>query len=96
MYELVLLEILAQPAVPSRGRHNPRAVKRKMSHFPTKARAAPAPRPVFDYAKHIRLVAPPDPLAEPAPRPARRRARAPAPPAARPAWQEHVAGRPAG
>jgi hypothetical protein len=58
MSELILIEILAVPAKPSRGRHHPRAVKRKMSNFPTKARAAPAPRQVFRCAAHIRVVAP--------------------------------------
>ena len=58
MIELVLIEILAVPAEQSRGRHNPRVVKRKMSNFPTRARAAPAPRHVFQYADHIRIVAP--------------------------------------
>jgi hypothetical protein len=41
MRELILVEIVAVPAERSRGRHNPRVVKRKMSSFPTKARAAP-------------------------------------------------------
>src|SRR3954453_22015537 len=49
MTELILIEIAAAPAERSRGRHNPRVVKRKMSNFPTKsrsaARAAPAPPP---------------------------------------------------
>jgi hypothetical protein len=60
MAEFILLEILAVPAERSRGRHNPRAVKRKMSNFPTRARAAPAPAPrqVFRYEDHIRIVAP--------------------------------------
>ena len=61
MSELVLIEILAVPAEQSRGRHNPRAVKRKMANFPTKARAAPIPHQVFRYADHIRVVAPPVP-----------------------------------
>ena len=74
MHELVLVEIIALPAERSRGRHNPRVVKRKMSGFPTKARAAPAPRPVFSYGDHIRVVAPAGP-------PERR---VPPPPAARP------------
>ena len=43
MVELILIEITAVPAERSRGRHNPRLVKRKMSRFPTKSRAAPAP-----------------------------------------------------
>ena len=59
MHELILLEIIAVPAERSRGRHNPRVVKRKMSSFPTKARATPAPSQVFRYAEHIRVVAPP-------------------------------------
>jgi hypothetical protein len=58
MIELILLEILALPAERRRGRHNPRVVKRKMSNFPTRARAAPATRHVFQYADHIRIVAP--------------------------------------
>ena len=58
MRELILVEILAAPAERSRGRHNPRVVKRKMSRFPTKARAAPAARQVICYRDHIRIVAP--------------------------------------
>lgn len=63
MHELVLAELLALPAERSRGRHNPRAVKRKMSNFPTKARAAPGPPPGqrFHYPGHVRIVAPPAP-----------------------------------
>jgi hypothetical protein len=41
MEQAILLEILVRPADQSRGRHNPRAVKRKMSNFPTRARAQP-------------------------------------------------------
>ena len=58
MQQLVLIEILAVPAEQRRGRHNPRVVKRKMSRFPTKARAAPSPRQVICYRDHIRIVAP--------------------------------------
>jgi hypothetical protein len=58
MVVLILVEIVALPAERSRGRHNPRAVKRKMSRFPTKARAAPAPRQRFRYEEHVRIVAP--------------------------------------
>jgi hypothetical protein len=58
MQQMVLIEILAVPAEQSRGRHNPRAVKRKMSSFPTKARAAPGTRQVIHYRDHIRIVAP--------------------------------------
>ena len=41
MEEAILFEIALLPADRSRGRHNPRAVKRKMSHFPTTSRAQP-------------------------------------------------------
>ena len=58
MVELIRLEIVAVPAEQSRGRHNPRVVKRKMSGFPTKARAAPAPRQVFCYEERVRIIAP--------------------------------------
>jgi hypothetical protein len=67
MTDLILIEILAVPAECSRGRHNPRVVKRKMSNFPTKARATPGsalPRP-FHYPDHIRVVAPPEPPSRP-------------------------------
>ena len=60
MHDLILIEIIALPAERSRGRHNPRVVKRKMSSFPTKARAAPGPPPGrrFQYRDHVRIVAP--------------------------------------
>jgi hypothetical protein len=58
MQQLVLIEILAVPAEQSRGRHNPRVVKRKMSGFPTKARAAPSTGQVIHHRDHIRIVAP--------------------------------------
>jgi len=60
MHELVLVEIIAVPAERSRGRHNPRVVERKMSGFPTKARAAPGPPPCrrFRYGDHVRIVTP--------------------------------------
>jgi hypothetical protein len=67
MHELILIEIIAVPAERSRGRHNPRVVKRKMSRFATKARAAPAPSRVFRYADHVRVVAPADAPADQAP-----------------------------
>jgi hypothetical protein len=54
----VLIEILAVPAERSQGRHNPRAVKRKMSHFKTKTRAAPATAQRFHYHDHISIVVP--------------------------------------
>lgn len=43
MAEQVLAEILEVRVVSSRGRRNPRAVKRKMSSYPTKHRANPIP-----------------------------------------------------
>ncbi|QRM32943.1 hypothetical protein [Microvirga sp. VF16] len=67
MTECVLIELIALPAEQSRGRHNPRVVKRKMSGFPTKARAAPAVTGRIIAADHIRIVAPPpDPVLLPA------------------------------
>ena len=41
----VLAEIAAKPSVKSRGKTNPRGVKRKMSGFPLRARDAPLNRP---------------------------------------------------
>ncbi len=96
MVELILVEIVAVPAERSRGRHHPRAVKRKMSGFPTKARAAPAPGRVCRYAEHIRVVAPAGAPAAPAPPPtatARKRPtkrRKVSAPLGRPCWLEHV------
>jgi hypothetical protein len=58
MVALILVEIVALPAERSRGRHNPRVVKRRMSNFPTKTRAAPASRQRFRYEEHVRIVAP--------------------------------------
>jgi hypothetical protein len=98
MRDVIVIEILAVPAEQSRGRHNPRVVKRKMSNFPTKARAAPPPRQVFRYDEHIRIVAPvlAAAIAPPrgeahrpatAPRPRRRIPRATGQPAA---WRAHV------
>lgn len=56
LHRAVLVEIVAVPAERSRGRHNPRVVKRKMSKFPTRARAAPGPRRHFRYPEHIVIV----------------------------------------
>jgi len=61
MQQMVLIEILAVPAEQSRGRHNPRAVKRKMGSFPTKSRAARGARQPLHYPDHIRIVAPEEP-----------------------------------
>ena len=94
MHELVLVEIIALPAERSRGRHNPRVVKRKMSGFPTKARAAPGPPSCrrFQYGDHVRIVAPAVAETDPAMAAPRRR-RACQPRAARHAfWLKHVRG----
>jgi hypothetical protein len=61
MVDLILLEIVSVPAERSRGRHNPRAVKRKMSNFPTKSRAAPSSTQRIHYDDHIRLLVPAHP-----------------------------------
>jgi hypothetical protein len=55
MEEAILIEITLKPADRSRGRHNPRAVKKKMSNFPTKSRAQPPPpsRQRLIYENHI-------------------------------------------
>ena len=99
MHELILIEILAVPAERSRGRHNPRVVKRKMSGFATKARAAPPSGQVFRYEEHIRIVAPvgspadqvPPPTARPGDRPKRRRpGEASAPNGRPPSWLQQV------
>jgi creatinine amidohydrolase/Fe(II)-dependent formamide hydrolase-like protein len=64
MTELILIEIAAVPAERSRGRHNPRVVKRKMSNFPTKSRSAAraAPAQCLRSDEHIVIVAPPEPV----------------------------------
>jgi hypothetical protein len=61
MLGIVLVEIRAVPADRSQGRHNPRVVKRKMSNFPTRSRAAPAGNCRFRYEDHIRIMAPAPP-----------------------------------
>ena len=58
MLTVILVEIRAVPADQSRGRHNPRVVKRKMSNFPTRSRAAPAGKSRFRYEDHIQIMAP--------------------------------------
>jgi hypothetical protein len=60
MTEVILIEIVAVPAEPSRGRHNPRVFKRKMSNFPTRNCCA-APYQSFRYDGHIVIVVPPEP-----------------------------------
>ena len=94
MTEVILIEILTVPAERSRGRHNPRVVKRKMSNFPTRSRcaASTAPSQRFRYDEHIVIVAPPE-LIAPA-TPGRKRATRTASPPARTShqtfWQGHV------
>jgi hypothetical protein len=67
MLAVVLIEIRSVPAERSRGRHNPRVVKRKMSGFPTRSRAAPACGDRFRYDEHIKVLPPAVPEAvEPA------------------------------
>lgn len=98
MVELILIEITALPAERSRGRHNPRVVKRKISSFPTKSRAAPAPPQLFRYDEHVRIVAPagpPEPsVAPPTTTPSetskRRSRNIPARAIRCPTWLEHV------
>jgi hypothetical protein len=67
MVEVILIEIVTVSAERSRGRHNPRVVKRKMSNFPTKSRTTPsgAVSQPFHYPDHICVVAPPEPPAHP-------------------------------
>ena len=54
MLAVVLIEIRSVPA--ERSRHNPRVVKRKMSGFPTRSRAAPACGGRFCYNEHIKVL----------------------------------------
>jgi hypothetical protein len=49
----VLEEILEERVVSSRGRRNPRGVKRKMSGYPLR-RNQPISPPIQDIEKHIR------------------------------------------
>jgi hypothetical protein len=55
MEEIILIEIALKPANRSRGRHNPRVVKKKMSSFPTKSCAQPPPpsQQRLIYENHI-------------------------------------------
>jgi hypothetical protein len=63
MVKWILIEILAEPAESSRGRHNPRVVKRKMSNFPSRSTARAAPSRRLRYDEHIVIGAPPEPIA---------------------------------
>jgi hypothetical protein len=66
MLALVFVEILSVPAGRSRGRHNPRVVKRKMSNFPTRSRATPVACGRLHYQDHVRIVPPAVPEPDPA------------------------------
>ena len=90
MQHLVLIEILAVPAEQSRGRHNPRAVKRKMSSFPTKARAAPSARQVIRYRDCIRIIPPAADQAHQAGPQPRTSPPTPVPPSQQASWRDHV------
>jgi hypothetical protein len=95
MVKWILIEILAEPAESSRGRHNPRVVKRKMSTFPSRSTARAAPSRSLRYDEHIVIVAPPEPIA-PAPMAGRQRAvpttrqTEPAQTSRQTFWQAHV------
>lgn len=65
---MILAEIRAVPAEQSRGRHNPRVVKRKMSNFPTRSRAIVTEYRRWSYEDHIHVLPPTD-LQAPAPLP---------------------------
>ena len=92
MHEMILIEIIGTPAEHRRGRHNPRVVKRKMSNFPTKARAGPSlTSPIVHASAQIRIVAPP--VEDTAPLPAALPQIASRPPGrtcGRPLWHQHV------
>ncbi len=51
----MLEEILDERVVSSRGRRNPRGVKRKMSSYPLRGDKL-AQAPIYDIAKHVRLI----------------------------------------
>ncbi len=55
LHEAVLEEILHERVVSSRGRRNPRGVKRKMSSYPLRG-DKPALGPIHDIAKHVRMI----------------------------------------
>lgn len=53
LHESLLLEILEERVSSSRGRHDPRAIKRKMSNYPTRHRQfIRRKRPRFSIAIH--------------------------------------------
>ena len=54
-HDRVLDEILRDPVVSSRGRRNPRGVKRKMSNFPLRPRHA-KPLPSINIEQAIRII----------------------------------------
>jgi hypothetical protein len=57
MLAVVLVEIRSVPAERSRGRHNPRVVKRKMSNFRLKrAEHADWPQPTTPFKHAVALI----------------------------------------
>jgi hypothetical protein len=54
-HEAVLDELLGEPVVSSRGRRNPRKVKRKMSNYPVRPPFEPLPRRVR-FQDRIRII----------------------------------------
>ena len=54
-HEAVLDEILDERVVSSRGRRNPRKVKRKMSNYPVNPPFEPIPKRV-DYGKAVKIL----------------------------------------
>jgi hypothetical protein len=57
MHQAVLAEILEERVVSSRGRRNPRAVKRSVGKYPIRMRCPQTGPPGrLDYAKCIRII----------------------------------------
>ena len=55
MHQAIVDEILQERAVSSRGRRNPRAVKRSVGKYPIRMRSPATPGRI-DFASHIRLI----------------------------------------
>ena len=56
LHQAVLDEILEERVVSSRGRQNPRGVKRKMSNYPIRIRSNPDSYPVKNSQKEIVII----------------------------------------
>ncbi len=52
---MVLAELLEAPVVSSRGRHNPRAVKRSVGKYPIRARSTMKPSRI-DFTTCVKLL----------------------------------------